>query len=232
MGKGTRRPGSETQSPASYFLKIMRQKFYVIGIDEVGRGPLAGPVLVTACALSSESLKKLKKIGKLKDSKALSKKQRFEWVKHFRKDRDIILKSSRCFPSTIDRLNISSSANLAASKSYAKVMKVLRGGRESGKLKKGVKISGIFLDGGLFIKNRFFSGELGAKTIIRGDEKIPAIMVASIHAKVTRDRYMEKLSKSFPFYGFSENMGYGTRKHMLAIRKRGITPHHRLTFIS
>ena len=88
-----------------------------------------------------------------------------------------------------------------------------------------IKNCEVFLDGGLYIQNLKF------KIIIRGDEKIPAISLASIIAKVSRDRQMINLHKKYPKYGFEKHKGYGTKKHFKAIRKHGPSKIHRLTFL-
>ncbi len=89
-----------------------------------------------------------------------------------------------------------------------------------------------FLDGGLYIGHRAKSEALGAKTIVKGDEKIPAVAIASIIAKVSRDRMMKRLARNFPRYGFEQHKGYGTRAHFAAIRRFGLTPAHRRTFLA
>ncbi len=201
---------------------------YIIGIDEVGRGALAGPVVVAALALKINfKINPLiieKKSGKnfklkLKDSKKLSLKQREKWL-DFIKNQKIPYTICAESPKIIDKINISNAANLAASKALKKLIKNYR-------LKS--KSYGIFLDGGLYIKNLKLKN-LNTKTIIKGDEKIPAISLASIAAKVYRDRLMKKLQKKYPQYDFIHNVGYGTKTHIKAIKKRGFSKIHRRTF--
>ncbi|MEK9194630.1 MAG: ribonuclease HII, partial [Patescibacteria group bacterium] len=91
--------------------------------------------------------------------------------------------------------------------------------------------SKVYLDGGLYLNNFPKPRTLKPKTLVKGDEKINAIKLASIAAKVTRDRYMVKLHKKYPRYRFNEHKGYGTKKHMRAIRKYGPSEVHRLTFV-
>ena len=119
-------------------------------------------------------------------------------------------------PKIIDKINISKAANLAAGKAFSLLIK-----------NSGLRIKNceVFLDGGLYIQNLKF------KIIIRGDEKIPAISLASIIAKVSRDRQMINLHKKYPKYGFEKHKGYGTKKHFKAIRKHGPSKIHRLTFL-
>lgn len=181
---------------------------YVIGLDEVGRGSLAGPVTVAAVALPKIKLKKLK------DSKKLSPEQREIWAKWIKNNLDYAVASVS--PEKIDKLNITKAANLAAFKAYKKLT------RSNARYFS----SKVLLDGGLYI-----NGKNDAKTIIKGDEKFNCIKLASIIAKVTRDNFMKKLHKKYPLYGFNEHKGYGTKRHLVAIVTRGPSVAHRLTFI-
>ncbi len=186
---------------------------YVIGIDEVGRGPLAGPVTVCAAAIPRGiKLEPLPNGVKLNDSKKLTAKSREAWAKKL-KARGVIFAISSVTPEVIDRINVSKAANRAVKRS----LRCLAG-------KRGIplKQSLIFLDGGLYAD--------GGRTVIRGDAKINAVKAASILAKVRRDKYMEKLSLKYPAYGFEKHAGYGTRLHIAAIRKHGLSPVHRKSF--
>lgn len=212
---------------------------YIIGIDEVGRGPIAGPVVVAAVAAptkfriqnaelksknkpkNSKFLILNSKLAKLKDSKKLSPKQREDWFK-------FIKKSALCYsiasvsPKVIDKINISRAANLAAKNAFKRLIK---------NSEFRIKDCKTYLDGGLYLKGlKAKSSKLKVKTVIKGDEKIPAIMLASIIAKVTRDRLMLRLHKKYPKYGFDHHKGYGTKKHIKAIKKHGLTPIHRSSF--
>ena len=201
---------------------------YIIGIDEVGRGSLAGPVTVTALVLPRKfKNKKLK--TPLRDSKKLSARQREIWFDFVKKQKIPYVVAS-ISPKVIDKINISNAANLAASRALLKLIKI-------NKLEN--KSFTVRLDGGLYIKNlklknsrlrQGFGGQVKTKTIIKGDEKIPAISLASIVAKVSRDRYMKKLHKKYPRYDFIHNVGYGTKKHIKAIKKYGFSPIHRRSF--
>lgn len=213
---------------------------YIIGIDEVGRGPLAGPVTVAAVLLprnfqfSISNFQKKSKL-KLKDSKKLSSQQREIWFQWIKKHSNI-LKNIKMFyaiasvsPKIIDKINISRAANLAATRALARVDKFISYKLVSFNQRKKTQ---VFLDGGLFIKNSKLINlkTYKLKTIIKGDEKIPAIALASIVAKVTRDRMMEKLHKKYLKYGFDKHKGYGTKQHFKMIKKHGLSPIHRKSF--
>lgn len=198
---------------------------YVIGIDEVGRGPLAGPVVVVAAAVPVGFRRVHAVLGKLCDSKQLSEEKRNQWSDYVRGLPDVHFAISRVSPRVIDRVNISKAANMAAKRAHAAVVSLLRTSARR------MPTSPVFLDGGLYIGSKAESLLLGAKTVIKGDEKIPAISVASIIAKVVRDRYMVQLAKEYPGYGFEIHKGYGTKGHYRALRRRGPTKAHRLTFL-
>jgi len=225
---------------------MKRKKKYIIGIDEVGRGCLAGPIVVAALALPLKSniknqISKIQiknqNLPTLKDSKKLSTKQRGVWFKYIKNHPDIFYAKASVSPKVIDRINISQAANLAAARAFNKLVKENLA---------SINGSKVFLDGGLYIsksitnslqlttKNsclrRGFGGQVKLKTIVRGDEKIPAIMLASIVAKVSRDRKMKKLHLEYPHYDFINNVCYGTKKHRRAIKKHGLSPIHRKSF--
>ena len=141
------------------------------------------------------------------------------------------------YPKGVDRLNISQAANLAATRAFIKICQLVSSGRTAYKFESSRIPVGVYLDGGLYLKgNSAVSDELinfklkNLKTIVKGDEKYTAIKLASIVAKVTRDRYMLKLHKKYPQYGFSEHKGYGTKAHVAAIKRYGLSKFHRLTF--
>jgi ribonuclease HII len=193
---------------------------YIVGVDEVGRGALAGPVVVAMVCVPKGFRTQNFGLGKLRDSKKLSAKKRERWFKFLQGHPKINYVLARVYPRAIERINISQAANLAAFRAFQRLIDV-----------SGLSLNNcdIFLDGGLFLgkKNRV----VGAKTVIRGDEKIPAIKIASILAKVSRDRLMRRLAKRYPAYGFEKHKGYGTKKHRQAIKKYGPSEAHRLTFL-
>lgn len=188
---------------------------YIVGIDEAGRGPLAGPVAVGIFVIAEDKLKKLDLSG-LKDSKKLSKTKREEWKEKIKKmkkdgiaDFEVVLVSEK----HIDKNRIHNSIKFGIEKGIKK-------------LKIGKKDK-IFLDGGLRLDKSFLFQE----TIIKGDEKIPVISLASIVAKVTRDEKMVKLAHKYPAYGFDIHKGYGTKMHYKMLKKHGPSPAHRRTFL-
>jgi ribonuclease HII len=220
--------------------KKMKSTNYVIGIDEVGRGALAGPVVVAAAMMYQVSCIKCQD-GTLKDSKKLSAKQREVWCEHFRDHPGIAVAVARVYPRGIEKMNISHAANLAASRAYRKLI---------ANCKWRMAKTKIFLDGGLYLGNRKRrvvrgSGSYSEKvsvdlrthlrvsafTMVRADEKIPAVAIASIVAKVHRDAAMRRLAKKYPHYGFEIHKGYGTKAHYAALKKSGASPAHRLTFL-
>ncbi len=182
-----------------------------IGIDEVGRGPLAGPVAV--CAFyCKQSLP----VRGIRDSKKLTRAQREMWyakIKIWQKegkcDFSVVMVSAK----TIDTIGIAPAIRRALSKALLSVA-----------IDTNVT---VLLDGGLKAPSEFKK----QKTIIKGDESEPAISLASIAAKVTRDRHMTRLAKKFPEYGFDRHVGYGTAAHYSAIKKHGMCDLHRRSFL-
>lgn len=181
---------------------------YIIGIDEVGRGAVAGPLVIgAACGNWDINIKKILK--GVRDSKKLSPKQREEWFKKFQK-------------TPIRFYSISISNVLIDKKGMGWALK--RGVEEV--LKKcPPKPDLVLLDGGIHAPEKYKQ-----KTIIKGDDKIPMISAASIYAKVIRDRFMVDLGKKYN-YGFEKHKGYGTMRHLSEIKKQGISRVHRKTFL-
>lgn len=197
-----------------------KNKFqYIVGIDEVGRGPLAGPVAVGACLISVSKIKSLQAKGffkGIKDSKKLSEKKREEWlekIKELKSEGDLDYHISFVSNKIIDKKGISHCLKLAMKNSLKK-------------LKVNPLKTMILLDGGLKAPEEF----IFQKTIIKGDEKEPIISLASIAAKVARDRKMVGYSKKFSQYGFEIHKGYGTALHRRKIRENGLSKLHRKSF--
>ena len=174
------------------------------GVDEAGRGPLAGPVVAAAVILDE-----LKPIRGLADSKKLSAKTRDRLF-------DEIRAKALCFAiaeasvEEIDQLNILQATMLA----MQRAVEALR-----------LKPTLVLVDG-----NRLPIFDVRAEAIVKGDEKIQEISAASILAKVHRDRMCLEMHTQFPQYGFDAHKGYGTTQHLQALQTWGITPFHRKTF--
>ena len=187
---------------------------YIVGIDEAGRGPLAGPVSIGAVRINTDFNKQFFK--GIKDSKKLTEEKRetwFERLKAEKKNNQIDFAVALISEKIIDRKGIVYALNSGIGKCLIKL--------------KAPKNSKIFLDGAIKAPKKFKN----QRTVIRGDEKISIISLASICAKVTRDRYMVKLSKKYPEYNFHIHKGYGTLAHRKAIRKHGPSAIHRKSFL-
>jgi ribonuclease HII len=214
---------------------------YIVGIDEVGRGPIAGPVAVCAFVIKDESFLENpthKKLPPLRDSKKLTKKQRVTWFNFLKEaktkgfcDFAVSFVSS----DNIDKFGINKCIQKALNESLVKITSqdssnssrfTLKGSDATENLKNRASFN-IFLDGGLHAPAEYTNQE----TIIKGDELKPVISMASIMAKVSRDRIMLAYAKEYPEYGFDSHVGYGTKAHYAAIKKHGQTPIHRKTFI-
>ena len=179
-------------------------KSIIAGVDEVGRGSLVGPVYAAAVILKKKVNKK-----KLKDSKKLTKINRQILEKYIKKNSYWSIGSASL--KEIEKLNILNASLLAMKRAIIKLKK---------------KPGQILIDGNKIPKMKNYN----LKFVIKGDEKIPEISAASIIAKVSRDRLITKMSKKYIKYSWNKNAGYGTRSHLLAIKKFGITKHHRKTF--
>ena len=179
-------------------------KKIIAGVDEVGRGSLIGPVFAAAVIFKTNLDKK-----KIKDSKKLSKEKRNTLEKYIKKNS--IWSISSASLREIEKLNILNASLLAMKRSIKKL-----------KLKPSITL----IDGNKLPKIDNYN----LKNIVKGDEKIPEISAASIIAKVSRDRLVSKLAKNFKKYLWNKNSGYGTKGHIRAIKKFGITKYHRKTF--
>ena len=216
---------------------------YIVGIDEVGRGSLAGPVVVAAVSIPQGLRINFSGCGKLRDSKKLTPQKREQWFKYIKSRPEVSFALARVYPRRIEKLNISKAANLAAFRAFCRL---------TTDYSLPTTNCLIYLDGGLYLGNqgRGFSQiktrinadrirahlrghpRVSATTVVRGDEKIKAITIASIIAKVHRDRLMTRLGKIYPKYGFEIHKGYGTKKHFAALKKHGRSKVHRRTFVS
>ncbi|HCI05619.1 MAG: Ribonuclease HII [Parcubacteria group bacterium GW2011_GWC1_45_9] len=190
------------------------QKKLIIAVDEAGRGSLAGPVVAGAFFIKKVNSKPLKPPIKIKDSKQLSPNQRevlFAWLKQ-QKNFDWAVGSSN--HRTIDKINIRQANFLAMKKAIKKL-----------ELKQ--KSFSVFVDGNDKIPNLLQK----QFTFVKGDAKIFSLACASIVAKVARDKIMIRLAKKYPQYGFEIHKGYGTKLHFKKIKKHGLSPVHRKTFL-
>ena len=176
----------------------------IAGIDEVGRGPWAGPVTACAVVLDPNWIP-----DGLRDSKKLSAKQRNALFQPILDNADVGI--AHVSVGEIDQINI-----LQAS------LKAMR--LALGQLSKPADFA--LIDGNKTPKGM----PCNSQTIVKGDDKCLSIAAASIVAKVTRDKMMVTLSQQFPGYGWETNAGYGTQQHNLALNELGVTPHHRRSF--
>jgi ribonuclease HII len=176
----------------------------VAGVDEAGRGPLAGPVVAAAVILDDRQ-----PIHGLADSKKLSAKRREALFDEIRA-KALCCSIAQASVEEIDRLNILQATLLA-------MRRAVLGLRLPPKL--------VLVDG-----NRLPVLEIRSEAIVKGDEKVPCISAASILAKVTRDRWCKQYHVEFPQYGFDQHKGYGTAEHLAALRQHGACPQHRKTF--
>jgi len=188
----------------------------VAGLDEVGRGPLAGPVFAAAVVAKLNTKYRILNT-KIKDSKALTPKQREVFYNFLTKHPAIRWGIGSVSEKVIDRINILQATKRA----------MIRAIKNLEKRNKKTKIDYLIIDGNFAIKTKIFQ-----ESIIKGDAKIFSCAAASIIAKVTRDRLMDKYHKKYPQYGFNKHKGYPTKKHRLLIKKYGRCKIHRLTFKS
>ena len=181
----------------------------VAGVDEVGRGPLAGPVLAACAVLPADW-----DIPGLDDSKKLSEKKRNEMFQII-SDRALAIGIGMEDNNTIDEINILNATKQAMRQAVAEAEKQL------GEAIGHILVDAVTIDG---IDNE-------QTAIIKGDAKIISIAAASIIAKVTRDNMMKEYALEYPHYAFESNKGYGTKAHYQGINEHGITPIHRKTFL-
>lgn len=176
----------------------------IAGVDEAGRGPLAGPVVAACVILDPQN-----PIDGLDDSKKLTPKKReslFEMIK----EKSLAWAISYASVEEIDKINILQASLLVMKRSIESL---------------SIIPSHVQVDGNFLPKT-----EISMEAIIGGDKLIPAISAASILAKVTRDRDMVRYDEVYPGYGFANHKGYGTKTHILALKELGVTPIHRRSF--
>lgn len=177
---------------------------HIAGVDEVGRGPLAGPVFAAAVILDDQ-----RPISGLADSKLLSRARREE-LAHLIRTRALCWALGRAEVEEIDKFNILQASLLA--------------------MQRAVSALSLFPDRVLVDGNQIPKLACPVQAIVRGDATVAAISAASIIAKVARDAEMSDLDKLFPGYGFSQHKGYPTAAHLRALAKQGVSSIHRRTF--
>jgi len=183
---------------------LSRGAFRIAGVDEVGRGPLCGPVTAAAVILNPDDIPE-----GLNDSKKMTAKKRDALYD------EILAKADCCIAHAtvqeIDEINILRASHLAMTRAIAGLTKAP---------------DHILIDGNMIPKGLTTSAE----AVVKGDGRSLSIAAASIIAKVARDRIMGDLAIEFPGYGWEKNAGYGTKQHLEALRALGVTPHHRRSF--
>ncbi|MBD3247727.1 ribonuclease HII [Candidatus Falkowbacteria bacterium] len=185
----------------------------ICGLDEAGRGPLAGPVVAAAVSLDPKTCSLLaacEEIKYIKDSKKLTAKKRDELF-DFIQANFCEVGIGICDHETIDRINILEATFLAMKKAISAL-------RE--------KPAFVMLDGKFQIPN----SSLRQEAVVKGDNSVLSIAAASIVAKVARDRMMDEFHEKYPMYGFDKHRGYGTKIHMEAVAEHGPCPIHRKSF--
>lgn len=187
----------------------------ICGIDEVGRGPLAGPVVAAAVLINAELFKDLSGFKGINDSKKLSAKRREKWYEILTERKNIKWGIGIISEKIIDEVNILEATKLAMAEALKKMI------RQSAE-----QPDFILIDGNFILENI----DLNQKAVIGGDAKVVSIAAASIIAKVTRDRMMQKFHEDYPEYGFDKHKGYGTRLHCEMIKKYGPCAIHRRSF--
>ena len=192
---------NQRQNQRSELKNLMK---IIAGVDEVGRGSLIGPVYASAVILKKSINQKL-----LKDSKSLSKKKREYLCTYIKKNSTWSI--GKASVKEIEKLNILQASLLAMKRAIKKLKR---------------KPTHVLIDGNKTPELENYN----LKSVIKGDKKIPSISAASIIAKVSRDKFITTLSKKNKGYDWDKNFGYGTKQHLKALKKLGITKHHRKTF--
>lgn len=177
---------------------------YVAGVDEVGRGPLAGPVVAAAVILPFGL-----RLAGLRDSKQLKEEER-EYFYNLIRDQAIAYGIGIVHNDVIDKINILEATKLAMEKAISELKP---------------EPDHLLIDA-----MTLPSVPISQEAIIKGDDRSVSIAAASVLAKVTRDRWMKKIHKDYPQYDFVKNMGYGTKTHLEMLEQYGLTPYHRKSF--
>ncbi|MBU8907031.1 ribonuclease HII [Desertibacillus haloalkaliphilus] len=195
---------TQFEEMSTYEFALRKQgTVYIAGIDEVGRGPLAGPVVAAAVILPKDFY-----LLGLTDSKKLSKLIREQFYEQI-VDKAIATGIGVVSAKEIDEINIYQATKKAMNDAVQQL---------------------AVCPEHLLIDAMDLSTPLPQTSLVKGDQKSISIAASSVIAKVTRDRYMEKLARTYPAYHFEKHMGYGTKEHLDAIEQFGVTPEHRLSF--
>jgi len=185
----------------------------VVGLDEAGRGPLAGSVVAAAVCFNKNSVSRKTELLMIKDSKKLTPKKREEFYEMITKHPHIEWGIGRTSEKVIDRINILEATKLAMKRAVRNLER------------KSSAANFLILDGNFGIKS-----DIPQTSIIKADEKVFSCAAASVIAKVCRDRMMLKYHKKYPRYGFDRHKGYPTKLHRKMLKKHGHSVIHRLTF--
>lgn len=197
----------EQDGPTFLFEKQAYELGYkvVVGVDEAGRGPLAGPVVAVACYIAPDA-----KIEGIRDSKQLDSSVRREVYEKLIRHPKVVFATGIVEASIIDNINILQATMQAMMFAVNNL---------------SVKADYLLIDGNYFPRTPF-----PGLALVRGDERSLSIAAASIIAKETRDDIMREYHKKWPSHGFDFNKGYATREHIMAVKVHGVTPIHRVSF--
>lgn len=187
----------------------------ICGIDEVGRGPLAGPVMAACVHIPETALVTAPALLEMTDSKKLSAKKRVALSQLIKQH--CLWGLGEASTTEIDEINILQATFLAMCRASVALLEKAP----------DLQHSLVLIDGNKVPRNLPFSQ---TQSIVKGDSKSLSIAAASIIAKVTRDDYMTQIAQDYPHYGWHSNSGYGAKIHLEAIEKYGATPHHRMSF--
>lgn len=194
-------------------VKMVRNtnNIFIGGIDEAGRGPLAGPVSVALMIAPRGFRFWHPRLGKIRDVKKMTPRMRRMWYDYLSSHPQLSWTHAYVTSRVIDRVNIARAVDRGVRRLVARTK---------------TKPNFVFLDGSLALPDT-----IPHKVVIRGDETIPVVSAASVIAKVRRDRYMVRMAKRFPAYDFELHKGYGTKKHVQLLKAFGPSPLHRASFI-